>query len=288
MLKNLKREKLLVTSNIAVMTVTFLVLGVFIMIIALSQTAIRNLEKQAQITLFFKDDFPESNITDLQNKLNEDERVSSTTYISKEDAYAIFSELNKENPELLDSLSASILPASLEIRTKSLEDLPVMAEELNNIDGVEEVKFFKEVIERFRSWSSIAYTIGTALVSVFLLISFAVVMLTLRLTITSKGRELEILKLVGASDEYVKKPLIQQGIFFGVTSGLIASSLLIITSLIVQVTGVYSGSIEFSFAPDILINMTVFTILLSFVLIASGFTLGYFGSMIAIKKYLKY
>lgn len=288
MLKNLKRERLLVISNIAIMTITFLVLGAFIMVIALSQTAIRNLEKQAQITLFFKDDFPEANILNLQTEIEQDERVGEVNYISKEDAYAIFSELNQEEPLLLESVSASILPASLEVRTKTLDDLPIVAEELSKVDGVEEVKFFKDVIERFKSWSSVAYTIGLTLVGVFVLISFAVIMITLRLTITSRGTELEILKLVGASNEYVKKPLIKQGIFFGVTSGLISSALLILTSLIVQVTGIYTSGLEFSFLPDILINVTVFTILLSFVLIASGFTLGYFGSIAAIRKYLKY
>jgi cell division transport system permease protein len=288
MLKNLKREKLLVISNISAMTVTFVLLGVFISIIALSQTALRSLEKQAQITLFFKDDFPETSIGELETRLNQDQRILETNYVSKEDAYAIFSELNKEEPILLESISASILPASLEIKTKNLDDLPVLSEELSNIDGVEEVKFFQDVIEKFKNWSNIAYTLGFILVGVFLTISFAVIMITLRLTIAAKGEELEILKLVGASDEYVKKPLIQQGVFFGLTSGLLASAILLVGALVIQLTGTFTGKIELGFMPDLLLSITVFMLLLSFVLIALGFALGYFGSLAAIRKYLKY
>ncbi len=288
MFNNLKKEKLLIISNISVMTVTFLVLGLFISVVALSQTALRNLEKQAQVTLFFKDDFPEPNVLALKNTLEADDRVFSVKYVSKEDALALFTELNKDDPILLESISASILPASLEIRTKKLDELPVLAEELRLIDGVEEVKYFKDVIETFRFWSKIAYTIGFSMVAVLILISFAVVMITLRLTINSKGTELEILKLVGASNDYVKKPLIKQSVTFGIVSALIASAILMLISLILQLTGAFTGKIELGFLPDVLISMTIFTILLSFVLIASGFTLGYLGSITAIRKYLNY
>lgn len=288
MLKNFKREKLLIMSNIAVMTITFLVLGCFVLVIALSQTVIRNLEKQAQITVFFKDDFTENNILELKAEIEADERVAEVRYISKQDAYEIFSQLNQDEPLLLESADASILPASIEVRTKTLENLPTLTEELSKVDGVEEVKFFKDVVERFKEGSRIAYAVGIALVSIFMLISFAIIIITLRLTITSRGKELEILKLVGASNDYVKKPLIKQGVFFGLTSGLLASTILIITSLIVQLSGLYSSGFEFSFLPEILINVTVFTILLSFVLIASGITLGYLGSVAAIRRYLRY
>jgi cell division transport system permease protein len=288
MINNFKREKLLFVSNITAMTVTFLILGMFITVIALTQTAIRNLEKQAQVTVFFKDEFPEENIKKLEMELQADTRISETRYVSKEDAFAIFSELNKEDPILLDSISASILPASLEVKTKSLDDLPTVAGELSQVDGTEEVKYFKEVIEKFRSWSKIAYTVGLTLVTLFFIVSFSVIMITTRITISSKGKELEILKLVGASDDYVKKPLVKQSLFFGLISALIASLILMAASIALQVTGAYNGLIEFSALPDFALSLTVFVTLLSFVLIVIGFTLSYIGSLTAIKKYLNY
>lgn len=288
MKNNFKREKFLFFSNITAMSVTFLILGAFVTIIALTQTAIRNLEKQAQVTVFFKDEFPEENIQKLEIELLADPRVSETRYISKEEAFTIFSELNKEDPILLDSISASILPASLEIKTKSLDDLPNVANELSEVDGVEEVKYFKEVIEKFKSWSKIAYTVGVSLVGLFFVVSFSVIMITTRITINSKGKELEILKLVGASDNYVKKPIVQQSLFFGVISGLIASAALVLMSLALHFSGIFNGQIEFSAFPDLTLSLTVFVTLLSFLLIAIGFTLSYLGSLIAIKKYLEY
>jgi cell division transport system permease protein len=285
---NLKREKLLIVSNIAVITITLLVLGVFITVIAFSQTAIRTLEKQAQVTLFFKDEFGEQQIHELKARLEEDERISEIKYVSKEDALKIFQEINKNDPLLLESISASILPASLEIKTNEIEDLPVFAEELNEIDGVEEVKFFRDVIETFKSWSTLAYTIGLGLTILFIVITFSVIMITLRITINTKGEELEILKLVGASDSYVKRPLIKQNIIFGLISGLLASSILFIADLMIQFSGAYTGHIEFAFLPNYIISFMVFGISLSVLLTAIGLALGYFGSVLAIKKYLKY
>ena len=109
----LKRERLLVITNVLVITLTFLIIGSFITIFALTQTVLRRLEDQAQITVFFKDDFPEKNILSMQNTLKKDERVLEVTYVSKEAAFKIFTDLNKNEPVLLESLTASILPASL-------------------------------------------------------------------------------------------------------------------------------------------------------------------------------
>ena len=288
MINSFKREKLMVAANLSIMTITFLVLGLFISLVVLSQTAIRNLERQAQITLFFEDEFPESSIFELQEQLKMDERIAETIYVSKEDAFAIFTELNKDDPVLLESITPSILPASLEVKTVEIDNLAPVADELNQIDGVEEVKFFRDVIEKFKYWSNLVYTMGLVLVLIFLVISFSVVVVSLRITINSKGKELEILKLVGASDDYVRKPLMKQGIFFGVVSAMIASTIIIGFSLLLQMAGFLGGNVQFALLPDVYLNITVFTLLLSFVLIASGFILGFFGSLTAIKKYLKY
>lgn len=287
MVSNLKRDRLLVVSNIAAMTITFLMLGAFVSLVALSQTAIRTLEKQAQVTLFFKDEFVEDQILELKTELEKDERVAAINYVSKEDAFRIFTELNSSDPILLESISASILPASLEIKTKDISDLGIFAEELSALDGVEEVKFFRDVIESFRRWSNIAYTIGFVLVALFLFISLSVIIVTLRITISSRGQELEILKLVGASDSYVRNPLVRQGMIFGLISSLIASTVLVSLTLVIQLSGLF-GYVEFSFLPNFIINILVFSLMLSFFLVVSGLALGYFGSLFAIKKYLKY
>lgn len=286
--KNLKRERLLSISNVFIMTVTFLILGIFITVVVVSQTILKNLEQQAQVTIFFKDEFTEERILGVEQNLIQDNRILSVNYISKEQAYEIFTELNKDDPLLLESASSSILPASLEIRAKNISDLPKLAEEFSSLEGVEEVRFFEDVIDNFRRFSMAAYIVGFVLVFVFLVISYSVVISTLRMTISAKGTELEIMKLVGATDAYVKKPLIYQGVFYGLISSFISGLLMLALIVLFARLGVLPTKLGLGFLSDISIGYVLFSFVLWVLLVFSGILLGFFGSVLAVKRYLKY
>ena len=282
------REKFLVLSNIAVMTVTFLILGFFLSTVVGMQTAIKTLEEQAQVTLFFEDQVPESEILALKSRFEADERILSVRYISKDEAFQIFTDINKDEPILLEAVSKDILPASLEIRAERLSNLSSLATEFESLPGVEEVKFFRDVIERFRYWANVIYVVGGGLAVIFLGLSFAIVMSTLRVTIDSKGDEIEIMKLVGATDEYVKGPLLFQGLFFGLVSAVIASVVLLLLFTSVKFLGLFGATSTVFILPGVRVLNWIFLIILVFLLLIFGGLLGYLGSQTAIKKYLKY
>lgn len=286
LITSIKREKFLAVTNVFVMTLTFLILGVFLSVVMISRSALHDLENQAQITVFFKDDFEETRILELRDVLLTDERIMEAAYISKEDAFKIFMEVNQNEPVLLESVSVGILPASLEIHTKKLGFLAELAEEVQKLDGVEEVKFFRDVIERFKFISSVIYISGAILVGVFFTVSYSVVLVTLRMTINSKKEELEIQKLVGASDSYVKKPLLVLGGAFGVLAAVVAG-LLIFVSLVVFSFSAAFGTGLWLFL-SIRIHLALFAALLFLLLVVFGGVLGYLGSLSAVKKYLNY
>lgn len=286
MLASLKRERLLVVTNIVVMGISFLVLGIFVSVIFLSQSMLKYLENQAQLMVFFKDEFVESQILAYKTELEQDERVLNINYVSKEDAFNIFTEANKEEPILLESLSSDILPASLEIKTKDVKDLAPMAELIAKADGVEEVKFFEDVVTRFRYISMVVHIVGFVLVGLLLLVSYSIVLATLRMTISSRGKELEIQKLVGASDAYIKRPLLVQGIFFGLSSALISSMILVVVSFAVSSSGFFS-KLHVPFVPGATMSLGTFSLFNALLLMISGGFLGYFGSLSAVKRYLK-
>lgn len=284
----LKKEKLMSISSFLVMLVTFVLLGVFINVVVLSQTMLRYLEDQAQITVFFKDEFGEDKINPFKDQLASDERISEVTYISKEEALRIFKEINKDQPVLLESISASVLPASIEIKTDKISDLESLSNELREKEGVEEVRFYKDVVQRFKSVSTAVYIVGLILVVSFFVISYSVIISSLRTAINSRGNELEVMKLVGASDSYVKNPFVYQGVFFSVVSALGASIIMILIGFGMGSLDALSKGLSLGFLPGIFISPVVFSLILSTVLLISGFLLGYFGSSTAIKKYLKY
>jgi len=196
--------------------------------------------------------------------------------------------INKNEPILLESISANILPASLEIRAKRLSSLSALAVKFEKQDGVEEVRYFKDVIENFRFWSNLYHLIGLGLVLIFATISFSVVIALIRMTINSKGEELEILKLVGATDVYVKRPFIFQAVFFGLVSSVL-SFIISVVWILSLVGSKFFGDIKTVFIlPVVEVNIFVYLIILGVILVLSGALLGYFGSLTAVKKYLKF
>jgi cell division transport system permease protein len=281
------REKFLVVSNIAIMTVTFVLLSFFMSLAVGLQTAIKTLEEQAQVTLFFKDDFPEEKILQLREELLRDERVLDVTYISKEEAFQIFMDINKDEPILLEAISKDILPASLEIRSQKLASLNEFAEQFADFDGVEEVKFFKDVVERFRYWAKVVYIVGGVLVGIFFVLSLAIITATLRISISSKSDEIEILKLVGATDDYVKRPFISQGVSFGIISAIFAVLLFVVLAFGFKLLGFLSAG-GLVIVPGVRTAFWVYLIITSTLLLLLGWLLGLLGSSAAVKKYLKY
>ncbi len=269
------------------MTFTFIILGGFINIVVLTQTGLRYLEGQAQVTVFFKDDFSESNILGIFEKYKQDPRIQEVNYVSKEDAFKIFTELTKSEPALIQSTSASMLPASIEFRTKKIGDLNLLSTELSKIEGVEDVRFFDDVINTFKFWSAVVYIVCFVLVALFMLISYSIIISTIRSMIYSRGKELEIMKLVGASNEYVKKPFVYQSIFFGLISALVSGIFFVLVAIAVVSFKLLPRGLSIGFV-GIYVHPIVFSIILLLILVASGGLLGYFGSNVALKKYLKY
>jgi cell division transport system permease protein len=286
--ENVKKEKLLSITNLLVMTITFLVLGFLIYIVAFSQTVLRDLEEEVKVTVYFKDEFTEDKIQSLVENYKKNPRVKDVKYVSKQEAYEIFKEINKNDTVILEALSPEILPASVQIRTKNIFEVPKVADEVSQIDGVEGVKFFKEAVERFTRLSSIIYIVSFVLAACFLLISYSIIIATLRTAINSKGSEFEVMKLVGASDKYVMSPLLKMGLFFGLVSSLIASAILGVVSFFLYNGGLFHDGVQFGFIQELTIPLILFTIIVAVFLVFSGMTLGYFGSSAAIKKYLKY
>ncbi|HAZ29896.1 TPA: hypothetical protein DCY43_04130 [candidate division WWE3 bacterium] len=289
-METVKQEKLFTVSNLVVMILTFLVFGLFLLVEVLAQTALNKLEKEATLTLFFKDEAAESAIMTLKSSIEKDTRVFSVNYVSKADAFEIFKNLNKDEPLLLESVTANVLPASLEIRAHKVGLLAALADEYKTTDGVEGVKFYKDIIDRFNFWRTVL-SVGIGVILLILLfVSFSIVVSTIRTAISLRGSEFEILKLVGASDAYVKNPLLHQGMFYGGVSAFVSGAVYAVLIVAGHFSGVL-GSLRLSevvLASDIAVPTLLFPVIMLAFLTVCGLGLGYLSSLSAIKRYLNY
>src|SRR4030065_2983968 len=183
---------------LSIMILTFFIISVFTLLGAGSQAILNFFETRPQVTAFFEDQVTLGEIDLLKAKLAETSKVKEMKYISKEEALAIYREQNKDDPLLLEMVTANILPASLEVATNDLAHLNEIAQTLRVEPAVEEVVFQEDVVKALQQWTLNIRRVGVALISVFGLVSLLMILVIIGMKITLRREEIDILQLLGA------------------------------------------------------------------------------------------
>lgn len=239
-------------------------------------------ESRALVTAFFKEEAREEQILSLRDDLLSRPGVTEVIYTSKDEAFAIYSEQFRDKPELLEGIPTNILPASLDVRTDSLDELPGVAEFFRGNELVEEVAFYQDVVERFRNLVNVARASLLGLVLLFALISLVVVLITVGLIIHSMEEEIEIMALLGATKAYIRLPFIIQGAVYGLLAAVISGGILTlaIPSVFPYIRTFFSNVP----LPD---PSVWFQLGLVGLEAAAGLLIGSLGSWLAVNRYLK-
>lgn len=220
--QNIRRSPYQAIAAILVMTLTFLVVSFFVFLIAGSSKIVSYFESKPQVTAFFKNEAKQSDIDALQNQVREDSKVSSVRFVSKKEALAIYKEQNKNDPLLLDLVTADILPSSLEISTYKIEDLSSVSETLKSSSIVSEVIFQKDVVSALTAWTSALRQIGIVAILILSFVSILIILTIVGIKISQKRTDIHIMRLIGATDWYIRWPFIFEGMFYGVVGAVIA------------------------------------------------------------------
>lgn len=282
MLRNARRSPYQAMAAILIMTLTFLTISFFTLLLSGSSAVITFFESKPQVTAFFKNEADAEQIKTLGEQLRESGRISSVKYVSKQEALEIYKEQNKEDPLLLDLVTADILPASLEVSTHKIEDLAVVSETLKSSSIVQEVIYQKDIVSALTSWTNAVRKIGLALIIVLSLVSVFIMSIIIGVKISQKKEDIEIMKLIGASNWYIRWPFIYEGIFYGIIGALIGWA---IATLALW----YSTP----FLASFLTGIPIFPIpVIFFFMILGGelifaIVLGFISSFVAVLRYLK-
>ena len=285
----LQKEKVISLSSILAIFISFTLLSFIFTFLVFSNTSLNFLQKQVQVRVFFKDSFGEEQIKQVKSVLENDSRVLEVTYTSKEDALKIFRDLSKNDPVLQESLTTNILPASLEIKAKDVKDLDFFYEDFLGKDFVESVKYLKDIKDKFKYYSTVVTAICLVITLLFFIVSFGIILSTIRINIFQKKDEIEIMKLVGASDDFVETPFIHQGIVYSMVGSFFAGLLFTIILLIIYFTN-FLGLRDTNYVyliGNFRIPYLLFVVLLVAVINLLGYLLGKLGSKTAVQKYLK-
>jgi len=278
----IRRSPYQALAAVGIMTLTFFLAAVFILLAGGSQAILHYFETRPQVTAFFQDEVTSDQVENLKMKLMATGKVAAVKYISKEEALAIYREQNKDDPLLLEMVTANILPASLEVSTKDLTYLSEIASILRQEKGVDEVVFQEEVVRSLKTWTDNIRKIGAVLIGFLGIVSLLVILVIIGMKVAVRREEIEILQLIGASSWYIRAPFIFEGIFYGVLGAILAWGIAYL--LLLYAT---------PFLVDFLAGIPILPVPLVFMFgllggeILTGILIGTIGSLLAVRRYLR-
>lgn len=222
-IQHLSRNRWQSVSVVLIMAVTMLVGQLFAVVMIGSQQVLRYFENQPQVTVFFKDEAQPDQIMQIKKELEKDSLIEEVAYISKEQAVEIYRAQQTNDPELLEFVTADILPASLEISSSEPTHLAQIADQFRNNQFVEQVIFQQDLVDELLSWTAAIRMAGLAFLIVQAVVLAVLITMVVTGSIAAFSKEIEIMRLVGAGSWYIRWPFILDGIFFAIISAGLAT-----------------------------------------------------------------
>ena len=291
-LTNFWRNRWLSFAATLIMTLTLLIISFFaISNLAIGKTT-QSIRARIDVSAFFDDTVSTNQIVDLQKNLAARSDVKTVTYISKEEALIAFKKI-QAGKKIGDMVTSSDNPLfrSLEIKANQTENLQAIADYLGQDQFkpiIESISYQdnKTFIERLIAITAFSKEFGWLLCAAFIIISILVIINTIRLTIFTRRDEIEIMRLVGANDSFVKIPFLIEGLLYGVIAtifsmGIVWAGLAMLVPRIQHYLGNSSSQQLMAFFVSNFWLMLVLELVV-------GMAIGIVCSFISIRKHLKY
>ena len=287
---NFWRNGWLSVASVSVLTLSLYVVGTLMVVMLVSSTILSNVESRINVSVYFKPDISEDQILKIKSDLEGYGEVKSAQYISKDQALADFKKNNADEPVILQSLDeigGNPLLASLVVRANDPDQYQNITEYIANAsfkDDVSRVNYTKnkQIIDRLNHIIQQARKIGLASAILFSAVAVLIIFNTIRVTIYIHKPEIEVMRLVGASNMFIRLPFLFEGVIYGLLSSVVATIFLVITIKIVDpyiTTAMLSKSLMHFYLSHLLSILGI--------QLLAGIFLGVFSSWIAMRKYLK-
>lgn len=274
---NLFRNGWMSLASIGAVASALIIFGSFLMISINFDYIAKTVESQVEITAYVKDSVDQLKMNQIELSIKGLDEVKEVVFVSKEQALEEFKKQVGE--ELLEGIE-NPLPNSFRIKVQTPQEVAGVAEKIQKIDGIEEVKYGKGVVEKLFKITYWMRMLGLGVMAIFAVISVFIISNTIRITVFSRRREISIMKYIGATDWFVRWPFLLEGMMLGFSGSLIAIALL---------------ALGYSYIYDLVrINIPMISLLplrefydYSLGLLIVGTFLGAFGSGFSMRRFLK-
>jgi cell division transport system permease protein len=276
-LSGFNRAKFAAVSSIMTIMISLLFLGIFYVIADNTSRLVGKIREKVEMEAFLEEPATAARAAQVEKALLALDGVERVEFVSKDDAAKIFREEFGE--DILSVLDANPLPASFKIFLKESYRTPEMAERLHEqviaVPGVQADVFRRDMLQFIQKQSRTLYLAGLGLGLFIAISAIILVSNTIRLAIDAKVKDVQTMKLVGASRWFIRAPFILEGLIQGVLGGMLAA--LVMYYLLTFVTGLISGELaEFLHAEFSFYGMVTL----------AGTCLGLLGSLISVRRFI--
>jgi cell division transport system permease protein len=281
--KNIRLNLLMSITAITTTFICILVLGVGLLVSSHVEGVIGSVREDVSVEAYFPPDASQQETDAITNKVKGWPEVSSVNYVSEEEALASFKETFADKPELYENLDPGVLPASLQIQLEDPTEAEQVAQKLEHEQGfaADNLSYPQQTIERLNSVTSYMIWGLYAATLLFLISSVLLISNAIRLSIFARRKEIEVMKLVGASDSFVRTPFV----FEGMVQGLIGAGLAALTVIWLNFLFIDWSRDNLPFVP--ISPNSVNTLLVLLVLVAVGVAIGIIGSFLSVTRFLR-
>lgn len=226
--RSLWRNYFMTIAAVVTVFLSMFLLGVVMVFVFNINAVLQDVEQKVEISIFLKDSATFEEVEAMRLELVARPEVKEVQYIDKDEALRRLKEDLKEHEELLNDLPANPLPASLEVSLNDPEQAGIVATAFEGRPIVDEVRYGKEIAERIFRVTSVIRNISAVFVFLLGAVSILLISNTIRLSIYARRREVEIMKLVGATNWFIRWPFIIEGLAVGVVGAAAALVLVIL------------------------------------------------------------
>lgn len=288
-LKNIKRNRMFSLASVGTIMACLFLFGIFYFIITNFQHMIKTAETSVGITVFFEEGINEDEITVIGDKIKKRAEVSEVNFVSAEKAWEDFkSEYFKGEKELTDTFANDnplANSASFEVYLNDVSMQPSLVKHIEAIDGVRQVNSSDTTATSLSNINILVGYISVAIIVILIAVSVFLISTTVTMGISIRKDEIAIMKLIGATDFFIRSPFIVEGIIIG----LMGATLPLIGLYFIYNKAISFISVKFNVLNGILTFLDVKIVFSTLIPISMliGVGIGFFGSFLTVRKHLR-
>lgn len=279
--KSLGRNGWMTFASVSAVTVTLLLVGVFFVLLMNMNNIATNIEKDVEVRVHLDVTAMEDDILAVEEQLKAMPEVSDVTFSSKEEELVIINE-SLGNAFTLFEQDNPLRDVYI-VKTKTPEDVIAVAKKAEELNYVESVKYGQGYVEKLFEIVDISRNIGLVLIIGLLFTAMFLISNTIKITIVARKSEIEIMRLVGATNSFIRWPFFLEGLWLGILGAIIP--IILISTTYYQLYEYATPKMNIQFFELLSFNPFVYQV--SGILILMGALIGVWGSMMSVRKFLK-